>query len=282
MKAFGLLEGQLSLDDTFMNSWPKQLMGQQANAALQGANAGLQASPQKMYNQQMQDLQQAQQAQQQAASQQTAMINGQAMPMSNDPTSVAIRRCVELEGSTGSCMGGGLIGGMISLATGGEGLSSLAGRGARECAERRLLPQSKWGFRYPEQDRRGIEGHVAGFTQPRDIDHAFGRFSPRTRGDHAQWPNRHRLHIVTTTRTGNCAPNCVTSTQTPIYAPATDHCSVGALKAPPPPPPPSANGSGASPLGGGPLGGVMDSPKRPHATMGSAAFSSNSSVALRQ
>ena len=113
VKAFGLHEGQLSLDDTFMNSWPKQLMGQQANAALQGANAGLQASAQKMYNQQMQDLQQAQQAQKQAASQQTAMVNGQAMPMSNDPSSVAIRRCLELGGSTGSCMGGGLINGIV-------------------------------------------------------------------------------------------------------------------------------------------------------------------------
>jgi hypothetical protein len=64
-----------------MNSWPKQLIGQQASGAIQNANAGLNASAQKMYNQQMQDLQQAQQQ----ASQQTGLVNGQVMPISTIP-----------------------------------------------------------------------------------------------------------------------------------------------------------------------------------------------------
>src|SRR6185437_16826544 len=108
----------------FMNAWPKQLIGGQANAALNNANAGLQASAKKMYDQQMQDYQQAQQAQQQ-----TGTLNGQAVPMSNDPTAVAVRRCLELGGDNLACVGKGLGSGLMDMITGGTGLEGLTGPG---------------------------------------------------------------------------------------------------------------------------------------------------------
>ncbi len=281
LQTFNQLQGKYLFDDTFMSAWPKQLIGSQASAAIQNANAGLQASAQKMYNQQMQDLQQAQQAQQQAASQQTAMVNGQAMPMSNDPTSVAIRRCLELGGSTGSCMGGGLIGGLISMVTDGEGLGSLTGPGragvvlsgayggAQGGAYVNFSGDSgalaNCGKLVPDSTNYTLSKTAAALKVTLPVSPSPVILTMRSDGS-LQGPGAITLngqiitgyHVVTTTRTGNCAPNCVTTTQTPIYAAATDHCTVGALAAPPPPPPPSANGSGASPLGGGMLGGIMD------------------------
>jgi hypothetical protein len=279
-QTFNQLQGKYLFDDTFMSAWPKQLIGSQASAAIQNANAGLQASAQKMYNQQMQDLQQAQQAQQQAASQQTAMVNGQAMPMSNDPTSVAIRRCLELGGSTGSCMGGGLIGGMISLATGGEGLGSLTGPGRAGVVLSGGFAASQSGASVvfsgdsssinncgklaPDSTTYTLSKTAAALKVTLPVSPSPVILTMRSDGS-LQGPGAITLngqiiigyHVVTTTRTGNCAPNCVTTTQTPIFQPATDHCSVGALKAPPPPPPPSANGSDISQMGGL-VGGVMD------------------------
>ena len=276
VQTFNQLQGKYLFDDTFMSTWPKQLIGSQASAAIQNANAGLQASAQKMYNQQMQ-------AQQQAASQQTAMVNGQAMPMSNDPTSVAIRRCLELGGSTGSCMGGGLIGGMISLVTGGEGLGSLTGPGRAGVVLSGAYGGAKGGTYVnfsgdsgalsncgklvPDSTNYTLSKTAAALQVTLPVSPSPVLLTMKPDGS-LQGPGAITLngqiiigyHVVTTTRTGNCAPNCVTSSRTPIYQAATDRCTVAALTAPPPPPPPSANanGLGDSPLGGGLLGGVMD------------------------
>lgn len=276
VQTFNQLQGKYLFDDTFMSAWPKQLIGSQASAAIQNANAGLNASAQKMYNQQMQDLQQAQQAQQQ-----TATVNGQAMSMSNDPTSVAIRRCLELGGSTGSCMGGGLIGGLISMVTGGEGLGSLTGPGrAGVVLSGGYSPNqagasvtfsgnsgsiNNCGKLAPDNTTYTLSKTAAALKVTLPVSPSPVILTMRSDGS-LQGPGAITLngqivigtHVVTTTRTGNCAPNCVTTTETPIYQAATDHCSVDTLAAPPPPPPPSANNSSASPLGGGLLGGVMD------------------------
>ncbi|HKO17830.1 MAG TPA: hypothetical protein VJU82_02985 [Acidobacteriaceae bacterium] len=275
VKTFTQLEGKYSFDDAFMRAWPKQLIGGQANAAIQNANAGLSASAKKMYDQQMQDLQKAQQA-----SQQTGMVNGQAMPMSNDPTAVAIRRCLELGGSTGSCMGGGFVGGLIGMFTGGQGMESLTGPGPAGVVLSGSYTQNGSPTSVAFSGDTGSIGSC-GKLVPYDAIYTVSKTatalkvtlpispSPVTltmRSDGSLLgPGAITLngqiitgyHIVTTTRTGNCAPNCVTSTSTPIYAPATDRCTLGALKPPPPAPPPSANGSGTSPMGG-PLGGILD------------------------
>ncbi|HWB31915.1 MAG TPA: hypothetical protein VG714_01955 [Acidobacteriaceae bacterium] len=278
--AFNQDQGKYVMDDTFWKEWPKQLIGAQANAAIQNANAGLQASAQRMYNQQMQDLQQAQQAQQQAASQQVGMVNGQAMPMSNDPTAVGIRRCLELGGSTGACMGGGLINGMIGLATGGQGMEGLTGPGRAG-----VVLSGGYESKQPGASLN-FSGDIAsigscGKLVPYDSKYTLTKTagslkvtlpaSPATvtltmRPDGSlQGPGAITLngqvvvgtHYETITRTGNCAPNCVTTTATPIYGPATDRCTLGTLDAPPPAPPQSANNS-AVPQMGGMMGGIMD------------------------
>jgi hypothetical protein len=201
--------------------------------------------------------------------------------MSNDPTSLAIRRCLELGGSTGSCMGGGLIGGMMSLVTGGEGMESLTGPGRSGV----VLSGDYTGSGSPTYvGFSGDKGSIGscGRLVPDTTNYTVSKASmalkvtlpvspsPVTltmRSDGSlQGPGAITLNgqiitgydVVTTTRTGYCAPNCVTTTRTPIYAPATDHCSLGALKAPPPLPPPSANSSGTPPMGGGLVGGVID------------------------
>jgi hypothetical protein len=277
VSAFNQKVGQYSINNALQ--WIHQLQGPKA-AAAEGANrASLNASAQKMYNQQMQDLQQAQQAQQQAASQQTGMVNGQPMSMSNDPTSVAIRRCLELGGSTGSCMGGGLIGGMIGMITGGQGMESLTGPGPAGVVLSGDYTQSGTatyvGFS-GDQGSIGSCGKLVPDTTPYTLSKTATSLkitlpvSPSPviltmRSDGSlQGPGPITLNgqiitgynVVTTTRTGYCAPNCVTTTRTPIYAPATDRCSVGALKAPHPAPP-SANNSG-TPQAGGLVGGVID------------------------
>ncbi len=274
VQTFNQLQGKYLFDDTFMSAWPKQLIGSQASAAIQNANAGLNASAQKMYNQQMHDLQQAQQAQQQ-----TATVNGQTVSLSSDPTSVAIRRCLELGGSTGSCMGGGLIGGLISMVTGGEGLGSLAAPGRAGVVLSGGYAASQSGASVVFSGDSGSINNC-GKLAPDDSTYTLSKtatalkvtlpVSPSPviltmRPDGSlQGPGAITLngqiitgyHVVTVTKTGNCAPNCVTTTRTPIYEPATDHCTLSALKAPPSPAPPSTNGSDISQTGGL-MGGVM-------------------------
>ena len=272
---FSQLEGHYSFDDTFMNAWPKQLIGGQASAALNNANAGLSASAKRMYDQQMQDLQQAQQAQQQAAT-----VNGQPTTMSNDPTAVATRRCLELGGTTGGCMGGGLINGMIGLVTGGQGMEGITGPKRAGVvlsgAYTNTQPGASLNF---SGDMASISscGKLVPYDSKYTLSKTAGSLkvtlpaSPSTvtltmRPDGSlQGPGAITLngqiiigtHYVTTTRTGNCAPNCVTTTQEPIYGPATDRCTIGALAAPPPASPQSGNNS-AVPQMGGMMGGIMD------------------------
>ncbi|HWE83544.1 MAG TPA: hypothetical protein VG267_01265, partial [Terracidiphilus sp.] len=278
--AFSLKEGQYSENNAL--DWIKQLQGNKAAAAYTNTEADLNASAQKMYNQQMQDLQKAQQAQQQAASQQTAMVNGQPMSMSNDPTSVAIRRCLELGGSTGSCMGGGLIGGLIGTVTGGQGMESLTGPGRAG-----VVLSGAYGGGNDSPTYVGFSGDTGsigscGRLVPDSTTYTLSKTATALKvtlpvspspviltmqsNGSLQGPGGIALNgqiitgynVVTTTRTGYCAPNCVTTTRTPIYAPASDHCSLSLLKAPPPPPPPSANSSGTPQMGGGLVGGVID------------------------
>ncbi len=90
--------------------WIKQLEGQQAAAAYKGAEAGLAASGQRHYDQEMADYKRDSAAQQ-AADKQISGTRG----LSNDPTAVATRRCLELGGSNAGCMGKGLTSGLMDL-----------------------------------------------------------------------------------------------------------------------------------------------------------------------
>ena len=87
--AFERLHGQYEMNDVFYKDWSKRLIGPQSAAAYKGAEAGLAASGQKHYQQEMADYKRDSAAQQ-AADKQIYGTQG----LSNDPTAVATRRCL--------------------------------------------------------------------------------------------------------------------------------------------------------------------------------------------
>src|SRR5258708_1923498 len=108
--AFERLHGQYEMNDVFYKDWSKRLIGPQSAAAYKGAEAGLAASGQKHYEQEMADYKRDSAAQQ-AADKQIFGTQG----LSNDPTAVATRRCLELGGSSVGCMGKGFTSGLMDL-----------------------------------------------------------------------------------------------------------------------------------------------------------------------
>ena len=108
--AFERLHGQYEMNDVFYKDWSKRLIGPQSAAAYKGAEAGLAASGQKHYEQEMADYKRDSAAQQ-AADKQIFGTQG----LSNDPTAVATRRCLELGGSSAGCVGKGFMSGFKDL-----------------------------------------------------------------------------------------------------------------------------------------------------------------------
>jgi hypothetical protein len=107
VSAWSLQEGRYEINNAL--DWIHQLSGAQSNAAYHNAESVYHASAKKMYNQQMRENEEAQQRAQAAGS---APGSG---GMSNDPGSLAIRRCLELGGSQLQCLGKGLGTGFLDL-----------------------------------------------------------------------------------------------------------------------------------------------------------------------
>src|SRR6266702_3513033 len=97
------LHGQYEMNSDFYKDWSKRLISPQTAAAYKGAETGLAAAGQRRYDQAMADYKRDSAAQQ-AADKQIYGTQG----LSNDPTAVATRRCLELGGSSVGCMGKGL------------------------------------------------------------------------------------------------------------------------------------------------------------------------------
>ena len=95
------------MDPTFRKDWTKRLIGPQGQHAYKGAQADLAANQQRHYNQEMQTYNDAKK-QQEAAAKNPAGL-------SNDPTAVATRRCLELGGDTTACMGKSFLGGLMGM-----------------------------------------------------------------------------------------------------------------------------------------------------------------------
>ena len=265
---FSQLEGHYSFDSDFMNAWPKQLIQGQANAAVQNANAGLAASSKRMYDQQMQDLKTAQQAQQQAAT-----VNGQPTTMSNDPTAVAVRRCLELGGDSLACVGKGFTGGLMDMITGGTGLESITGPGRAGVVLSGLYGRTG----VTNVSFSGDFGNLGscGVLVNDDYSYTLNKSATSLKITLATSPSPVTLtmrsdgslvgpglvtingriitgyEVVTHYKNG-----AVTGTdRTPIYGPKTDRCTIGMLAAPPPAAP--SDNSGSSQVGGM-LGALMN------------------------
>ena len=264
--AFNLKVGQYSLNNAL--EWIHQLQGPKAAAAENANNASLHASAKKMYDQQMQNLQQAQQAQQQAGSGQMGMVNGQPMAMSNDPTSVATRRCLELGGDNLACVGKGLMGGMIDMVTGPGGMDAITGPGPTGV----VLSGNYDGRTGSSVGFGGNSGTLyhCGKLADDSYNYTLNKTATALKVTLATSPNP----LVLTMRSdGSLAgPGLVTingriitgyeiithykngypngQDRIPQYAPATDRCTVGVLAAPPPPAPASASTKNSSEAGG--------------------------------
>lgn len=121
--AFSLLHNRyMLLDDKFEPDWRAKLLGPQAAATYQAALGSL-AAGQQRHNQQI--AEQNKEAMDRAAS-------GGADP--DDPTGVAIRRCLELGGNSLTCVAKGMNTGMLSLiglgsSIGGMDTSKMTGPG---------------------------------------------------------------------------------------------------------------------------------------------------------
>ena len=102
--AFERLHGQYEMNSDFYADWSKRLIGKQSAAAYKGAEQGLAAT------QQAHVAQEQQQYQKDVATQQSS-----ATGMSNDPTAVATRRCLELGGDPTACMGKSFLGGLLGM-----------------------------------------------------------------------------------------------------------------------------------------------------------------------
>jgi hypothetical protein len=109
-QAFDRLHGRYEMDSAFYHDWSKRLIGPQTASAYKNAEAGLAAAGERRYQQEMQQYKKDRAAQQ-AADRQIYGSQG----LSDDPTAVATRRCLELGGSSVACLGKGMSAGMKDL-----------------------------------------------------------------------------------------------------------------------------------------------------------------------
>jgi hypothetical protein len=124
-EAFERLHGRYEMDGPFREDWSKRLMGPQSASAYKNAQAGLAAAGERRYQQEMEQYKKDRAAQQAADKQ----IFG-TQSLSDDPTAVATRRCLELGGSSVACVGKGLTAGMLDwIGFGDDARDALAGPG---------------------------------------------------------------------------------------------------------------------------------------------------------
>ena len=271
VSAFSQLQGRYELDETFNDTWQKQLIGPQATAAYTGAVSSMAAGEAAHVAQEQQQYQQD-----------TAPPQNTGNVMSNDPTSVAARRCLELGGSNSACLGSSLIGGIVSLFTGGTGLGALTGptragvvlsgaygqnaSGAFVSFSGDTATLTNCGKLVPDDEPYSLAKSVGVLKVSMVNDPSPIVLTMRSDGSLAG-PGSVTVtgriitgyNTVTSTQMVNgvrAAPNqcngpCQSISQVPIYASSKATCSIGSLAAPPPPPPLSAaSGSDSSGIGG--------------------------------
>jgi len=125
-QAFERLHGRYEMNGPFYDEWSKRLIGPQSASAYKDAEASLAAAGERRYQQAMQQYKEDRAAQQAADRQ----ISGGPGILSDDPTAVTARRCLELGGSKTGCMGKGLTAGFLDwVGFGDEVQESLKGPG---------------------------------------------------------------------------------------------------------------------------------------------------------
>jgi hypothetical protein len=274
--AFERLHGQYEMNGDFYQDWSKRLIGPQSAAAYKGAETGLAAAGQRHYEQEMADYKRDSAAQQ-AADKQIFGTQG----LSNDPTAVATRRCLELGGSSAGCVGKGFMSGFKDLiGFTPEAEEELTGPGKAGVVLSGLYKNpatvTTLGFGESGATIAGC-GKLVDDSHNYTIDKRPG--SVRVTVDNEPNPIvltmrpdgglsgpglidvKGRIivgyHIETSTLMINgvratpdqCNGPCQTSTRVPDYAPATARCVIGSLVMPPSPKPAPANAQPATDSG---------------------------------
>jgi len=274
-KAFEQLHGYYTLNGPFYDDWSKRLIGPQAAAAYKDAEAGLNAAGERRHQQATEQYKQDRAAQQAADRQ----INGN-KSLSDDPTTVAARRCLELGGSTLGCTGKGLTAGIMDLAGfGTEAQESLMGPGRAGVVLKGLYknPATVTALNF---DEASVSINGCGKLADDAHNYSLEKRSGLLRITIDNEPNpivltmrpdgglvgpglidikgRIIVGYFTKTHYENGIPTGTTST--PDYRPAMGRCVIGSLAKPPDPKPaPSAaqSASDGSPVGE--LTGVLGS-----------------------
>jgi len=254
--AFERLHGRYEMDGAFRKDWSQRLMGPQSASAYKNAEAGLKASGERRYKQEM-DQYKRDSAAQQAANRQ---MNGN-QGMSNDPTAVATRRCLELGGNAVACLGKGLTAGVKDLiGFGSDADESMFGSGRAGVVLNGVYKNgatvTSLGF-----DEDGVFIHDCGKLVDDAHNYTMEKRAGSVRITIANEPNpivlsmrpdgglvgpgltdvkgRIIVGYFTTTHYENGV--ATGTTRTPDYRPAMGRCVVGSLAKPPSPPPASAN-----------------------------------------
>jgi hypothetical protein len=277
MAGFNRLWFRYTMDEDLYRTWNK-LIGPQSRAAIKSTQDANAARRGAYYDKAMAQYKQDSAAQQ-AGNRQFAQMEASApgaTGLSNDPTAVATRRCLELGGSDAGCMGKGFMSGLMDLvgfntetkeAIAGPGRAGVVLSGLyKSPATTTTLGFGENGVSIDGCDKLVADSHNytidkrpgtlkvtvenephpivltirpdGGFTGPGLID-VKGKIIIG-------------YHTVTETLMINgvraapdqCNGPCQTSTRVPDYAPATGHCTIGSLA---PPPPTKSAGAPAQP-----------------------------------
>ncbi|WP_188757786.1 hypothetical protein [Edaphobacter acidisoli] len=291
-QAFNGLHNRYEMDGAFEHDWRARLLGSQASATYNAAMTDLSAGQQKHYQQEMDQYKQAV-AQQQAAKNRQAS-GGSNDP--NDPTGVAIRRCLELGGSSISCLGKGINTGMFSLVGlgGMESITSqitgpgparvvLHGTYARPGEKTSLefsigkvsiagcgdLDASQTAPTYAIEKRPGSARIVVN-NSPAPFTLALGPNGGLTGPGMVDvtgkvivgWTTQttqvyHNGVSVGAGYAAECGGSCRNTTQSPIYKVKTERCTIGTYNAPPPLPPPNPKADALNNSPVGMIGGLV-------------------------
>jgi hypothetical protein len=214
-----------------------------------------------MYNQQIQQAQA-----------QTANAQG----LSNDPTAVGARRCLELGGDNLACVGKSFVGGLMDMVTGPGGLDALTGPGRAGVVLSGAYGGNQSGTHLAFG---GDTGTLVSCGRLADDAYAYtlNKTATALKVTLATKPNSVTLTMRTdgslagpglTTINGQVIKGyevvthyrngvAIGQDRVPQYAPATDRCTIDVLAAPPPPAPQDNNSS--SDQMGGLLGAMMNS-----------------------
>jgi hypothetical protein len=259
--AFERLHGQYEMNSDFYKDWSKRLIGPQSAAAYKGAEAGL-AATQQAHVDSIKRANEEAQAQSQAHT-----TNAQGL--SNDPTAVATRRCLELGGSNTGCMGKGFMSGFMDLVGfGDKAQESFMGSGRAGVVLSGLYKNpattTSLGFNEGSVAINGCgklvaDGHnytidkrpgslqVTVENEPHPIMLTMRPDGGLTGPGLIEVKGRiiSGYHTVTTTQMINgyraapdqCNGPCQTVSTVPDYSPAMARCTIGSLAMPPAPKP---------------------------------------------